>query len=64
MAIGTMLTADDAAEILGVDRGRVYQFARAGRLSGERTPYGWFFKPQAVRKFAKEPRKPGRPRKQ
>ncbi len=61
MPVGNLLTAEEVGEMLGVDRGRVYQFAKAGRLPGEKTDYGWFFKPQDVRQFAKKPRKRGRP---
>ena len=63
MAIGNMITAEEAAQIIGVHRARVYQFANSGRLPGIRTANGWFFKRSDVRKFAEKPRKEGRPKK-
>ncbi|CAN5441273.1 hypothetical protein BH10CHL1_BH10CHL1_17920 [soil metagenome] len=63
-ALETALTAEQAAEILGLTSARVRQFVRAGKLHGVKLAETWFFTPQAIEEFKKVPRaKAGRPKK-
>ncbi len=57
-----LLTAVQAAKILGVTRQRVQQMADRGQLPGRRFGRAWAFRPVDVER-AKTRRSPGRPRK-
>jgi len=57
------LSTRDAAEILGVTECRVLQFRQEGRLrAAKRFGKSWAFYESEVRRFAEEPRSPGRPK--
>ena len=55
-----MITATDAANRLGVTRGRVIQLINAGRLPAEKVGMQYLIKPADLAKV--KDRKPGRPR--
>jgi hypothetical protein len=63
MAIGNYLTTEEVAEKLGVTPGRVRQFVYDDRLKPkEKIGQVLFFDKDEVQKFAKLPRKTGRPK--
>lgn len=63
MAIGSYLTTEDVAERLDVTPGRVRQFVVRGRLKPvKKIGQVLFFDEEAVEKFRRIPRNPGRPK--
>ena len=63
MAIGSLITMDEASEILKVSPVRVGQFVKDKRLPvARRIGRNYLFDRDAVKKFAKQPRPNGRPR--
>ncbi len=64
MAIGTLLTTEEAARLLGVNASRVHQFVSEQRLK-PKTRLGrlLLFERKSVAQLAKVPRPTGRPKK-
>lgn len=55
-----LISASDAAKLLGVTLGRVGQLLREGKLVGERlTPRAWAVDIRSVKKYSKSYRKRG-----
>jgi len=52
----------EAAQALGVSRGRVHQFVCEGRLRGERIGNVLVFRESEIKRFRRIPRTPGRPK--
>jgi excisionase family DNA binding protein len=61
MPIGNFLTTTEAAEVIGVSSMRVRQFAKENRLHSLQVGNILVFEKEEVKKFAKTPRKWGRP---
>ena len=61
MPIGKYLTTTEAAEVIGVSSIRVRQFAKENRLRSLQVGNILVFDQEEVKKFAKTPRKWGRP---
>lgn len=59
MATKDYLTTPEAADALGVSRGRVIQFVRDGRLKAKRFGKIFLYPAAAIEKLRKIPRKPG-----
>ncbi len=58
------MTTSEAAEFLGVSRGRVHHFIKEGRLKAEKIGRDWHIKPRDIEAFKKTLRTAGRPAKQ
>ena len=56
------VTAGEAAAILGVNRQRVNQLAREGRIGRQVAGRYWLFKRAELEAFKNSPRKGGRPK--
>ena len=56
------VTAGEAAAILGVNRQRINQLARSGRLGHQVGGRYWLFKRSELEAFKNSPRKGGRPK--
>lgn len=56
-----MLTVPEVARILGLDRSKVRRFCAAGRLPATKVGRDWLIKKSDALRFAKKPRKSGRP---
>lgn len=63
MPKGNWVSVTDAAELLGLSRRRVHDIIRDGRLKPTRVGSVYLLLRSDVEKFAKKPRKSGRPRK-
>jgi len=57
------ITTKRAAEILGCNSSRVRQFILSGQLHAEKHGRDWLISKNAVLRFARSERKPGRPAK-
>ena len=49
------LTTQEAAEALGVSRGRVYHYIKEGRLPAQRLGRDWLISPEDVANFERQP---------
>jgi excisionase family DNA binding protein len=56
------ITTVQAADRLGVDASRVRQLLAAGKLTGQRVGRDWLIDPQSVDAYARNRRRPGRPK--
>jgi excisionase family DNA binding protein len=56
------MTTAQAADRLGVDASRVRQLLAAGKLTGQRVGRDWLIDPQSVDDYARNRRRPGRPK--
>jgi excisionase family DNA binding protein len=57
------ISVTEAAEILGVSRQQTHNLVKNGTLAAEKVGNAYALDRQAVEEYAKEPRRPGRPRK-
>jgi excisionase family DNA binding protein len=63
MKPGDWITTDEAADVIGVSRDRVYALIRDGRLKPTKVGSVYLLLRSDVEAFAKKPRTPGRPKK-
>jgi excisionase family DNA binding protein len=64
MAIGNLLETQEAAEVIGVSPGRIYQLVNEGRITpSKRIGISMLFEKSEVERFKKIPRIMGRPKK-
>lgn len=56
-----LITATEAAEILGIHRSLVWKYMRNGRLKAIQVGNFWLVSQREVRRFAKRPRPVGNP---
>lgn len=58
MAMKTIMTVDEAAELLAVHPQTIRKWLRSGELTGSDTPAGWRMTPDDIERWMEKHRKP------
>ena len=57
----TLLTSQDAADLLGIDRSLICRYCREGRLAAKKVGRDWIMGQRAITEFSRRPRPVGNP---